>query len=138
MTGGPNFWRWIAIGALVLCAALIGERHVRDLMFTASQPRVTTPRGDLVSDEQRTTGLFAAAAPSVVSIQTAAGANPFTREQGNGGSGSGFLWDRAGRVVTNRHVIDGASRIIVVLDDGRALPSRLVGAAPIPDGKSPT
>jgi 2-alkenal reductase len=127
-----NFWRWVAMGALVLCALLIGERYVRDLLLTADQPRPVIPRADLAPDERRTTTLFSTVAPTVVSIQASAGANPLTRE-GGGGSGSGFIWDRAGHVVTNHHVIDNARRIIVVLDDGRSLPARLVGSAPWTD-----
>ena len=41
--------------------------------------------------------------------------------------GSGFVVDPAGYVVTNNHVIDGASEIVVVLKDGEQLPAKLVG-----------
>lgn len=128
-----DVWRIIAFGALALCAALIGERYARDFLLRADAPRAVSARGELASDEQRTTGLFRSVAPSVVSIQTLAGANPFVRQEGEGGSGSGFIWDKAGHVVTNHHVIQNARRIQVVLDDGRVLPARLVGSAPWSD-----
>ena len=48
-------------------------------------------------------------------------------------SGSGFVWDDEGHVVTNKHVIDGAERIIVVLSDGIQVDAELVGDDPDSD-----
>jgi len=127
-----NFWRLIALGALLLCGAMIGERFYSDYRLTAFEPRVVSARADLAGDERRTIDLFRAVAPSVVSIQTSGSPNPFSQE-GGGGSGSGFLWDRAGHVVTNNHVVENARRIAVVLDDGRTIQASLVGTAPWSD-----
>jgi S1-C subfamily serine protease len=49
------------------------------------------------------------------------------------GSGSGFLWDNKGHVVTNFHVISGASRASVTLADGSEHDAKLVGASPAHD-----
>lgn len=49
------------------------------------------------------------------------------------GSGSGFLWDNQGHVVTNFHVIQGASQATLTLADSREYPARLVGASPAHD-----
>jgi serine protease Do len=49
------------------------------------------------------------------------------------GAGSGFIIDRAGYILTNHHVIDGAQRITVTLADGRAFRAQVVGTDPAID-----
>ena len=49
------------------------------------------------------------------------------------GTGSGFIWDDLGHVVTNNHVIEGASEATVRLNDGRSYSAVLVGASPAHD-----
>jgi S1-C subfamily serine protease len=48
-------------------------------------------------------------------------------------TGSGFIWDDAGHVITNFHVIQGASEATVRLSDGRDYKAELVGASPAHD-----
>lgn len=88
-------------------------------------------RSELGSEEQRISRVFKQVAPSVVSINAVRGGRRFDTE--TSGSGSGFIWDGAGHIVTNDHVIEGASDIAIVLDDGRSIPARLVGRAPWAD-----
>ena len=97
----------------------------------ATEPRIVTPRGDLADDEAATIALFEAVKDSVVSISTAERVvDYFTRNayEVPRGTGSGFVWDDAGHIVTNAHVIEGASRATVRLADGEVLRARLVGA----------
>lgn len=54
-------------------------------------------------------------------------------DQYQSGLGSGFVWDTQGYIVTNNHVIDGADKIEVTLNDGTVLPAELVGADPDSD-----
>ena len=98
-----------------------------------AEPRAVAPRGDLAAFEQSTITVFNAARDSVVFITTAERVvDPWTRNAYDvpRGNGSGFVWDELGHVVTNNHVIAGASRAVVRLADGRAFSARLVGRAP--------
>lgn len=99
-------------------------------------PRTVTARGDLAADEKATIELFEKSRDSVVFISTARVVrdvwtrNAYTVPRG---TGSGFIWDDAGHVVTNLHVIEGASQATVKLADGRDYQAALVGASPAYD-----
>lgn len=95
--------------------------------------RAVTPRGDLSALEKSIIEVFSAAKGSVVFISTSQRViNPWTRNAYDTprGTGSGFVWDNLGHVITNHHVIEGASQAIIRLADGRAYDAFLVGAAP--------
>ncbi|MEM6639841.1 MAG: trypsin-like peptidase domain-containing protein [Pseudomonadota bacterium] len=101
-----------------------------------AQPRLVTARGDLAADEQATIELFERASPSVVYISTSRRVVDFWRRDVRNvpqGTGSGFIWDEDGHVVTNYHVIQGASQAEVRLNDGRTYDAGLVGASPVHD-----
>jgi serine protease Do len=51
----------------------------------------------------------------------------------NQGLGSGFIWDTNGNIVTNNHVVDGATEIMVTFSDGTAVPASVVGTDPYSD-----
>ena len=87
----------------------------------------------MAADETATIALFERARDSVVFISTRERVQDFwTRNVFSvpRGSGSGFIWDEAGHVVTNHHVIDGASEATVKLADGSSYRARLVGTSP--------
>jgi S1-C subfamily serine protease len=99
-------------------------------------PRPIAVRGGLEPAEQATVDLFEQASPSVVYITNVAlrrdvfGFNVFEIPQG---TGSGFVWDTRGYVVTNFHVIQGAQRAEVTLADSSSWPAQLVGYEPDKD-----
>ncbi len=114
---------------------LFGGQSWRPLNRNA-EPRPITARGDLAEDEKNTIEIFRESSPSVVFITSIAlrrqflSMNAVEIPQGNG---SGFIWDREGRIVTNYHVISDANRIRVTLSDQSEYKAVLVGAAPDKD-----
>ena len=128
------------VGVLALVAAVAGAfLLLRDPARVAAPdivPRLVSPRGELAPAEETVIALFEATKPSVVSITTASRVfDPWRRrsQEVPRGTGSGFVWDAEGHIVTNYHVIEGATGAQVRLADGRVLPARLVGAAPSHD-----
>ncbi|MFN4004897.1 MAG: S1C family serine protease [Hylemonella sp.] len=127
------------LSALALWAALLmllwHLLPVLESWFAPTQgaARTVTARGDLAADEKATIELFEKARDSVVYISTAQVVRDvWTRNayMVPRGTGSGFIWDDAGHVVTNFHVIEGAARATVRLADGRDYVAALVGASP--------
>lgn len=99
-------------------------------------PVLITPRGDLAADEQSTVDLFRSASPAVVyitNIEVRRNIFSLNIHEIPKGTGSGFIWDKQGRVVTNYHVIESANRVEVTLADRSTWPATLVGAAPDKD-----
>ena len=95
------------------------------------QPRAVTPRGPLLADEQLIVNLFETASPSVAYITTeVVQTDLWQRAEVSQGAGSGFVWDTAGHVVTNNHVIQNARRVFVQLGAGQAIEGKVVGSAP--------
>ena len=102
----------------------------------SASPRAITPRGDLAADEKSTIEIFEKSKASVVFITTQEQVvDAWTRNVMSvpRGSGSGFIWDDAGHVITNFHVIQGAAEARVKLADGRDYKAALVGASPAHD-----
>lgn len=93
-------------------------------------PRVVEARGDLSASEKSVVELFETSKTSVAYIFTESVQGQLFFRRVAEGTGSGFVWDSAGHIVTNAHVVQGASRIRVQLDDGEPLPARLIGLAP--------
>jgi S1-C subfamily serine protease len=101
-----------------------------------AQPRVVTPRGELADFEKAFISIYKNASPSVVHITaltTQRNAFSLNVQQVPEGTGSGFIWNDDGYIVTNFHVIQKADAAEVVLADRTALKATLVGYAPDKD-----
>lgn len=127
------FWLTFAAALLILVWRLAPDVAQWLEKKPDAAPRVVVPRGDLAADEKATIDLFEKARDSVVYITTKAQVMDFwTRNVFSvpRGTGSGFIWDDAGHVITNFHVIENASEAMVKLADGRSFKAALVGASP--------
>jgi len=126
--------RGVRFPPLLLAAALLALPSCRRPSGGAPppEPRPVTARGDLAADERATIDLFREASPSVVFITSLARRRGglFRVAEIPRGEGSGFVWDAEGHVVTNFHVIQGASSARVTLADGSTFTASFVGAAP--------
>jgi S1-C subfamily serine protease len=119
--------------ALIVAAGLAAQPRPQAARNEPSEPRAIAPRGPLAPDEQQTIGIFQRASPSVVYITTVQHVRElFSRNvmRVPQGTGSGFIWDDHGHIVTNFHVIQGAQEALVTLADQRSFPASLVGASP--------
>jgi len=102
----------------------------------ASSRPLATSEQDFTPSELATIRLFESAAPSVCYITTTnIGYDFFTRDatEVQAGTGSGFVWDNKGHIITNYHVIQNADRATVTLADRTTWQAKLVGKAPEKD-----
>ncbi|WP_371188755.1 S1C family serine protease [Thalassotalea maritima] len=122
---------WLVAGVYLVKLILpVAERY---FIANEQQPRAVTARGELAPSEQSTIDIFHHASPSVVFISTNKIVRSFwTRDVRKvpRGTGSGFIWDGYGHIVTNYHVIEGASEASIRLNDGRSYLASLVGVSP--------
>jgi S1-C subfamily serine protease len=137
MSSSNRYLGWIVAALLGVVAVLLASSDILQRGEAAQPaPRQVSARGALYPQEQATIDLFETARPSVVHITTQARVvDMWTRNafEVPRGSGSGFIWDDRGHIVTNNHVVAGASAANVRLADGRDVSASLVGVSPAHD-----
>ena len=125
----------VVAGALVY--TVIRTRHTETVGQVASEPRVVTPApANLGADEQATISVFKQVSPSVVHITSlATRPDRFSMDvtQIPQGTGTGFVWDTAGHIVTNFHVVQMGDRAQVTLQGGESYAAKIVGTHPDKD-----
>jgi S1-C subfamily serine protease len=123
----------LTVAGLSAALALGGWTATAQRAAVKATPRTVTARGPLPSDEQSTVDLFEKARASVVYISTQARVmDAWTRNVFSvpRGTGSGFVWDSNGHIITNRHVVAGATGgARVRLNDGRDTEASVVGVS---------
>lgn len=132
----------VLVGALVIAAAACGLALARQAgdpgRASGASPREITPRSPLGADELAAVELFERVCVSVAYVDTrrvvqSRGFMFEPRRQVLSGTGSAFIWDEQGHIVTNFHVIQDANEAQVVLYDGSTWPAELIGVAPDED-----
>ena len=137
----------VAFGASLLVASVASAATQPAAPLQSSV--LSAPKLSTVADwESELEGIYTQVNPSVVAIEVIEGAQsavPNQRVPGFGfgpqqqqpqassALGSGFVWDSAGHIVTNNHVIDGATSISVTFSDGTIASAKVVGADPSSD-----
>lgn len=137
---GQSIWiyGWAAAAFFLLVFVFVKQPWVDSA--TLNDPRATTravsPRGDLTPGEKSTIALFRQASPSVLHITAISVQRDLfslNLYQIPEGTGSGFIWDHSGNVITNFHVIQNADVAQVTLGDQTTWKARRVGVAPDKD-----
>jgi S1-C subfamily serine protease len=118
---------------IVLLAVIAGRPYLDRFLFAATAPRPVAARSDLAEVERATINLFERVSPSVVQVVGVATSPGSTDVEGEGGreqSGTGIVWDGAGHVVTNNHVVSGTREIAIRFPTGEVVGASMVGTAP--------
>jgi S1-C subfamily serine protease len=131
----------LALMLLVVAGALVymvvRQQNQSNGGEAAYEPRIVTPpAGKLGADEQSTIDVFKEVSASVVhitSLTTRSDVFNMDETQIPHGTGTGFVWDSAGHIVTNYHVVQAGDRAQVTLQDGDSYAARIVGTHPDKD-----
>ncbi|MDE5453213.1 trypsin-like serine protease [Bradyrhizobium sp. CSA112] len=122
-----------AIVAGVLVALTVS--NVRYSPWTNTVARTVDQRGPLSEGERANIELFERVSPSVVQVAArSAAASPFAEDEGAeagaAASGTGFVWDNNGHLVTNNHVVQNGREVAVRFASGAVAQAEVVGVAP--------
>jgi S1-C subfamily serine protease len=127
---------WLLLALVLVGLWWVTDRLEQPRYDMKAEPRPVEARGDLAEDEKNTIAVFEEASPAVVYItsievrRSIFSLNVYEIPQG---TGSGFVWDKEGRIVTNYHVVGEASRVEVTLGNNSVYKGVMVGAAPDKD-----
>lgn len=133
--GGRNRTRSALAVALVLVGSLAGGALGAEAILSrqpASTPSATTSSrptsvsNAVAAQPESAAAIYKQAAPGVVTITTEV-ARRFG--QSGQGTGSGIVLDQNGDILTNAHVIAGASQVQVTFSDGRTVPASVIGSS---------
>ncbi len=128
-----------SISTLLACQAATppAPRASAELAPVPPPPSSPAPLGPTAKteDERNTIAVFRAAAPSTVFVTQTRVVVDFLGDEQEvpAGSGSGFVWDEAGHIVTNFHVVEGARALRVTFQNEKTFDGTLVGVEPRKD-----
>jgi 2-alkenal reductase len=124
--------RFLLLAILLVLGVMLAQPWIQQTFYSATTPRAIEPRGNLAEWERTTIAIFDRVSPSVVQVAGRAGNGVFMGAEGEeqGQSGTGFVWDAAGHIVTNNHVVQGATEIAVRFANGEVARAQVRGLAP--------
>jgi S1-C subfamily serine protease len=125
----------IVAGALVY-TVIQQRRQPEHYMSFEPRPVAQRPDDKLGADEQSTIDVFSKFSRSVVhitSLQTRRDRMTLDLAEIPQGTGSGFVWDQDGHIVTNYHVVQMGNTASVTLNDNTTYPATIIGTAPDKD-----
>jgi len=130
---GSRSFRYAIALMLIVLAVMTIRPYIEYRLYAATTPRPVEARGSLADYENSAIEVFERVSPSVVHVVGRSGANelsPFGGDEAGIRTGTGFIWDQAGHVVTNDHVVEGTKVLVVRLASGEAVKAMIVGLAP--------
>ncbi|MDO9562492.1 MAG: trypsin-like peptidase domain-containing protein [Bradyrhizobium sp.] len=95
-----------------------------------SVARAIEQRGAFSEAERGTIEIFERVSPSVVQVAARSGSTPISEDETPSSSGTGFIWDHQGHVVTNEHVVQGAKTVALRFASGEVAEAEVIGVAP--------
>jgi putative serine protease PepD len=124
--------------ALLVAAGVggaVGAGVALETRGDSTSPTATPAAQPVARTTSSTAALYERVKDGVVEIQTTTGArvDPFGNETPSGATGSGFVIDDEGHIVTNQHVVDGADSVTVRFSDGTEAKAEVVGTDPSTD-----
>ncbi len=121
----------LALGGAYALGSFDGERTVtvREVTVASTSQPTTFRPGQAMSIAE----VYKRSAPAVVQITATSNSNPFGSESQQRALGSGFVFDKAGYIITNYHVIAGAGSIQVTFSNNQSNDATLVGSDPSTD-----
>ena len=128
--------RRFALFLAVIAAALVALTlsNMKYSPWTNTSARSVDQRGPLSDAERANIELFERVSPSVVQVAArSATSNPLADdESGSAGaaSGTGFVWDNDGHVVTNNHVVQNGGEVAIRFASGEVAQAEIIGVAP--------
>jgi S1-C subfamily serine protease len=125
----------LALGGAFFARSVWKGRQAQDIQW--AEPRPVDPRGELMDIEKGRIQVYKQTRPSVVHITTLqVVAGPYRFGGGRRtatGTGTGFVWNKGGFVVTNHHVVENAQTVRVTMADQKTYVAEVVGTAPDKD-----
>lgn len=123
----------LAVGAvLVIALVMSGAFRItdNDVVATSSGSGSKSAQTLKIDAEDTTLAeaVSAKALPSVVSITATTGSSSNGQDSGSGSIGSGVTLDTDGNILTNLHVVEGATSMTVSTSDGTSYEAELVGS----------